>query len=547
VHLHAARVYAFTAVLAVALALASWQVERINDQRYQSRIRAETQAQLVEVRDRLESSLIGDVQLVQGLISVIAVDPTIDQKRFERAARPLFNTRTHLRNIGGAPDMVIHLMYPLSGNEKAIGLDYRKTPAQFAAAEQARLARQVVLAGPLKLAQGGTGLIARLPIYLEPEAGKEEFWGLVSAVIDVERLYQTSHLSDPDSPLEIAIRGRDGKGAEGEVFFGSAELFSRDAILTSIQLPSGSWQLAAVPRQGWPAHADNLWLLRAAFILIATLVLGSFLALGRALQQAAAARQRAEELQKLAEAASEAKSRFLATMSHEIRTPLNGILGMAQLLLMPGNDDSEVRDYARTINNSGQTLLALLNDILDAAKIEAGRVELNHGTFAPPQVLHDVHSLFRELAEAKGLQLEETLLPSLQAAYHGDALRLRQMLSNLVANAIKFTERGFVRIDCGEVSAANDSAMLEFGVSDSGVGLTPEQQAQLFKPFSQADSSTTREYGGTGLGLSIVRDLARLHGGEAGVESVHGQGSRFWFRVQVATIAPGEDRRAVAR
>jgi signal transduction histidine kinase len=547
VHLHAARVYAFTAVLAVALVLASWQVERINDQRYLARVRAETQAQLVEVRDRLESSLIGDVQLVQGLISAIAADPMIDQKRFERAVRPLFAGRTHLRNIGGAPDMVIRLMYPLAGNEKAVGLDYRKTPAQFAAAEQARLARQVVLAGPLQLAQGGIGLIARLPIYLDHDSGKEEFWGLVSAVIDVERLYQTSRLSDPASPIEIAIRGRDGKGAEGEVFFGPAELFSRDAIVSSIQLPSGSWQIAAVPRQGWPAHADNLWLLRAAFIVIAALILGSFLALGRALQQAAAARQRAEELQQLAEAASEAKSRFLATMSHEIRTPLNGILGMAQLLLMPGNDDSEVRDYARTINNSGQTLLTLLNDILDAAKIEAGRVELNPSIFAPQQVLHEIHSLFRELAEAKNLRLEESLQPSVQAAYHGDALRLRQMLSNLIANAIKFTEQGFVRVDCQQVSVNDEKATLEFSVSDSGIGLTPEQQAQLFKPFSQADSSTTREYGGTGLGLSIVRDLARLHGGEAGVESIHGQGSRFWFRVQVATVAPGEDRRAVTR
>ena len=546
-HLHAARVYAFTAVLAVGLALASWQVERINDQRYQSRIRAETLAQLVEARDRLESSLIGDVQLVQGLISVIAADPTIDQKRFERAARPLFAGRTQLRNIGGAPDMVIRLMYPLAGNEKAIGLDYRKTPAQFAAAEQARLARQVVLAGPLKLAQGGNGLIARLPIYLEPESGKEEFWGLVSAVIDVDRLYQSSGLNDPASPLEIAIRGRDGKGAEGDVFFGAPELFSRDAVLATIQLPSGSWQLAAAPRQGWPAHADNLWLLRGAFLLIAVLVVGSFLALGRALQHAAAARQRAEELQKLAEAASEAKSRFLATMSHEIRTPLNGILGMAQLLLMPGNDDNEVRDYARTIHNSGQTLLTLLNDILDAAKIEAGRVELDHGSFAPQQVLHDVHLLFRELAEAKGLRLEELRQPSLRVAYHGDALRIRQMLSNLTANAIKFTEQGFVRIDCQEVSTNNETAVLEFAVSDSGIGLTTTQQAQLFQPFSQADSSTTREYGGTGLGLSIVRDLARLHGGEAGVDSVHGQGSRFWFRVKVVTIAPGEDRRAVAR
>lgn len=539
-HRHATLIYAFTALLAVALALAAWQAESINDQRHLSRVRAETQASLMEVRDRLESNLIADTHLVRGLISVIASDPGIDQQRFERAAKPLFAGRTQLRNIIGAPDMVIRFAYPLVGNEKAIGLDYRKTPTQFAAAEQARLTRQIVLAGPLDLVQGGNGVIARLPVYIDDAAGEERFWGLVSAVIDSDRLFNSSGLNDPTLPIEIAIRGRDGKGAAGEVFFGRNELFAGDAILSNIQLPYGTWQMAAIPRHGWPQHADNLWELRAAFILIALLVLGSFLALGRALQHAAAARQHAEQQRRLAEDASMAKSRFLATMSHEIRTPLNGILGMSHLLQMPGNEEGEVHEYARTISGSGQALLTLLNDILDAAKIEAGRIELTPADFAPAELLEEVHSLFHKLAESKGLQLETALQPTVQPGYCGDVLRLRQMLSNLVSNAIKFTAQGFVRIECHEVWAKENSAMLEFSVIDSGIGLSPEQQAEIFKPFIQADSSTTREYGGTGLGLSIVRDLARLHGGEAGVESALGKGARFWFRVQVGTLAVHE-------
>lgn len=539
-HRHATLVYAFTVLLAVALALAAWQAESINDQRHLSRVRAETQASLMELRDRLESNLIADTHLVRGLISVIASDPEIDQPRFERAAKPLFAGRTQLRNIIGAPDMTIRFAYPLAGNEKAIGLDYRKTPAQAAAAEQARLTRQIVLAGPLDLVQGGNGVIARLPVYIDDASGGERFWGLVSAVIDSERLYASSGLDDPALPIQIAIRGRDGKGAAGDVFFGPGELFAGDAVLSSIQLPSGAWQMAAIPRHGWPRHADNLWELRAAFVLIALLVLGSFLALGRALQHAAAARRHAEQQRRLAEEASIAKSRFLATMSHEIRTPLNGILGMAHLLQMPGNEEAEVHEYARTIGGSGQALLTLLNDILDAAKIEAGRIELHPADFAPAELLEETHALFHKLAESKGLRLETTLQPAVQHGYRGDALRLRQMLSNLVSNAIKFTAQGFVRIECHEVWAKENSAMLEFSVIDSGIGLSPEQQAEVFKPFIQADSSTTREYGGTGLGLSIVRDLARLHGGEAGVESGLGQGARFWFRVQVEPLAAHE-------
>jgi sensor domain CHASE-containing protein/nitrogen-specific signal transduction histidine kinase len=532
-HRYAALVYNFTALLAVALALAAWQAESINDQRHLSRVRAETQAHLMEVRDRLESNLVADIHLVRGLISVIASAPDIDQKRFERAAKPLFAGRTQLRNIVGAPDMVIRFAYPLAGNEKAIGLDYRKTPAQMAAAEQARLTRQIVLAGPLNLVQGGNGVIARLPVYIDNAAGDERFWGLVSAVIDSGRLYASTGLDNPELPVEIAIRGRDGKGAGGEVFFGRGELFAGDAVLSSIHLPYGTWQMAAIPRHGWPRHADNHWELRAAFALIALLVLGSFLALGRALQQAAAARQHAEEQRRLAEAASKAKTRFLATMSHEIRTPLNGILGMSHLLQMPGNEESEVHDYARTINQSGRTLLTLLNDILDAAKIEAGRIELEYAPFSPANVLEETRALFDTLAKTKGLRLEVSLQAAVQPGYRGDALRLRQMLSNLVNNAIKFTAHGFVRIECREVWADSQAAVLEFAVSDSGIGLAPEQQTEIFKPFVQADSSTTREYGGTGLGLSIVRDLARLHGGDAGVDSTQGQGARFWFRIRV--------------
>ena len=537
---HVRLVYIFTALLAVALALAAWQAESINDQRYRSKIRNEAQSQLTELRDRLESNLVGDIHLVQGLISVIAADPTLDQARFERAAKPIFSGRTQLRNIGAAPDMVIRFMYPLAGNERAIGLDYRKTPAQLAAAELARSTRQIVLAGPLTLAQGGTGLIARLPVFVDTATGEEHFWGLVSAVIDAEKLFLYTGLNAADHPLEIAIRGRDGKGSQGDVFLGRPALFTElpaeDVLFNTIQLPYGSWQLAAVPRTGWPAHADNVWSLRAAFAVVALLVLGSFLALGRALQHAATAREHAEVQQRRAEEASQIKSRFLATMSHEIRTPLNGILGMAQLLQMPGNSESEVREYAGTINNSGKILLSLLNDILDASKIEAGRIELAHQAFSPRTLLDDVHAMFQPVTEAKGLRFEITVAPGVREIYEGDPLRIRQMIDNLTSNAGKFTASGFVRIHCQELSHEQGSALLEFSVSDSGIGISADKQAQLFQPFTQADSSVTREYGGTGLGLSIVLELARLHGGDAGVESREGEGSRFWFRVRVNTV-----------
>ncbi len=245
-----------------------------------------------------------------------------------------------------------------------------------------------------------------------------------------------------------------------------------------------------------------------------------------------------------AEAASVAKSRFLATMSHEIRTPMNGILGMAQLLQQPGMTGAERQDAARTILQSGQTLLTLLNDILDLSKVEAGRFELAPAPFDPARLLHEIETLFSESARARGLTIGAQWDGPPGQYYHGDAMRLRQMLSNLAGNAVKFTPEGGIRLHAREVARENGegggggvAAVLEFSVTDTGIGLTAEQSALVFEPFSQGDSSTTRQYGGTGLGLSIVRSLALLMGGEVGVDSTPGEGSRFWFRARVALAA----------
>ena len=242
-----------------------------------------------------------------------------------------------------------------------------------------------------------------------------------------------------------------------------------------------------------------------------------------------------------AEAANIAKSRFLATMSHEIRTPMNGVLGMAQLLLMPGLSESLSREYARTILASGQTLMALLNDILDLSKIESGKFQLDDIVFAPDTVLRETHTLFSGAAQAKQLQLDCQWHGAGKTQFQADAHRLRQMLANLVGNAIKFTQQGRVKLEGTEIERQGDRALLEFSVSDTGIGIAQDKLGLLFQPFSQTDSATTREFGGSGLGLSIVSHLAKAMGGEVGVDSVVGEGSRFWFRVRAKLVLEGQD------
>jgi len=238
-----------------------------------------------------------------------------------------------------------------------------------------------------------------------------------------------------------------------------------------------------------------------------------------------------------AEAASVAKSQFLATMSHEIRTPMNGILGMAQLAMMPEMSEAERDECLRTLLSSGQSLLTLLNDILDLSRVEAGKVMLDHQVFAPSGLIVDAEKLFREVAAAKSLTLASCWNGDAAACFEGDPVRLRQMLNNLVGNAIKFTHDGDVRIEGGIHARDENSVWLEVAVIDTGIGIASEQQAQLFQPFSQADGSTTRRYGGSGLGLSIVRGLAEAMGGAVGLESEVGAGARFWFRVPLGRVA----------
>lgn len=655
----------------------AWDQQQLRNSEAQAR--QEALQTLGLMRGELETALNARLHLVHGLSGLVHADRVIREEAFQAFAQQLGTGVSQIRSLQLAPGGVVKHVWPLEQNRKAIGHDLLADASRREAAMRAIEARQIWLAGPINLLQGGQALIGRLPIFMSENVGDvdEVWWGFATILIDVPELLTEVGLLPGIARFDFALRGRDALGRSGEVFFGDRALFDGEPLRAEVALPAGVWELAILPRGGWPHYWAGQTSFRLGTLLVMLLVGGLVyfllrlphntrrairlataqlastqarfrdaiealptgftvfdaddrlavcnerireiyplsrprlevgrhfreileyglrqgevagveptdaaqveqalsLSVARHQQPAEAfdielsdgrwvrvveqrtqdggsvsfhidvtaqkhSEQSLEEARLRAEAANQAKSTFLATVSHEVRTPLNGVLGMLSVLAADQNMTDKQREYLQTAHNSAKHLLTLLNEILDISKMEAGKLELEDEDFSLADTLNEAVELLQAQAREKGLVLETQFDPQLAAHVRGDAARLRQVLLNLISNAIKFTDEGQVRVEARQLDGKADSLRFAVEITDSGIGFSPEEAQQLFEPFTQLDSDADRRFKGTGLGLAICKSLIDQMGGEISATGQRGQGATFRIALEFARVTKAAD------
>lgn len=494
----------------------------VNEEKMRAAFTAETTV------NRIKSQLNRYLDVSEFFQNIIGSGHQMDSKEFQALSQMISDDSQIIKVIEQAPDGVVKDIYPLKGNEAAFGIDMLNNPARKYEANLAMKSGQYTIAGPYELNQGGLGSLLFEPIYITDKSGEKSFWGFSILVLDWNRFLEELELDKlTDASYCYQMWKKDGNSGKKTIIAQGGDAIHKGAVQISCKVPNDTWYFEIIPHTGWVTVKQQalVFLVAISIAVLATAV--CYLMLHRKQRE----KLYTEEIRKSAEKArkaNEAKTRFLFNMSHDIRTPMNAIVGFSGLLEKSIHDEKKSLDYIKKIRVSSDILLTIINQVLEMARIESGKITLNPESVNIREMVEAMNTVFESSLTKKSLEYQCSL-NVVHDQILCDKTKMEEIILNVVSNSIKYTNpHGKITVSIDELDSEDEkNANYKVVVEDNGIGMSQDYLPHIFEEFSREHTSTETRVAGTGLGLPIVKSLVDRMGGTIEVESEEGKGTRF--------------------
>ena len=494
----------------------------VNEEKMRAAFTAETTV------NRIKSQLNRYLDVSEFFQNIIGSGHQMDSKEFQALSQMISDDSQIIKAIELAPDGVVKDIYPLKGNEAAFGIDMLNSPARKHEANLAMKSGQYTIAGPYELNQGGLGSLLFEPIYITDKSGEKSFWGFSILVLDWNRFLEELELDKlTDASYCYQMWKKDGNSGKKTIIAQGGDAIHKGAVQISCKVPNDTWYFEIIPHTGWVTVKQQalVFLVAVSIAVLATAI--CYLMLHRKQRE----KLYTEEIRKSAEKArkaNEAKTRFLFNMSHDIRTPMNAIVGFSGLLEKSLHDEKKSFGYIKKIRVSSDILLTIINQVLEMARIESGKITLNPESVNIREMVEAMNTVFESSLTKKSLEYQCSL-NVVHDQILCDKTKMEEIILNVVSNSIKYTNpHGKITVSIYELDSEDEkNENYKVVVEDNGIGMSQDYLPHIFEEFSREHTSTETRVAGTGLGLPIVKSLVDRMGGTIEVESEEGKGTRF--------------------
>lgn len=494
----------------------------VNEEKMRAAFTAETTV------NRIKSQLNRYLDVSEFFQNIIGSGHQMDSKEFQALSQMISDDSQIIKVIEQAPDGVVKDIYPLKGNEAAFGIDMLNNPARKYEANLAMKSGQYTIAGPYELNQGGLGSLLFEPIYITDKSGEKSFWGFSILVLDWNRFLEELELDKlTDASYCYQMWKKDGNSGKKTIIAQGGDAIHKGAVQISCKVPNDIWYFEIIPHTGWVTVKQQalVFLVAVSIAVLATAI--CYLMLHRKQRE----KLYTEEIRKSAEKArkaNEAKTRFLFNMSHDIRTPMNAIVGFSGLLEKSIHDEKKSLDYIKKLRVSSDILLTIINQVLEMARIESGKITLSSESVNIREMVDAMNTVFESSLTKKSLEYQCSL-NVVHDQILCDKTKMEEIILNVVSNSIKYTNpHGKITVSIDELDSEDEkNANYKVVVEDNGIGMSQDYLPHIFEEFSREHTSTETRVAGTGLGLPIVKSLVDRMGGTIEVESEEGKGTRF--------------------